>query len=167
MSGQTDRHGLPLLAAGQAQKEVSHNEALLAIDGLLHAAVEAVGLTTPPVAPEPGQAWIVGAGATGAWAGQDGALALHTVGGWRFFAARAGMLAWLPAESVFVRHDGSQWLAGDWPVAQLRVDGQRVVGARRPAITGPAGGGVVDTQARDIIEAILSALRAHGLIDAA
>ena len=40
----TDRFALPLLAAAQAQKEVTHNEALARVDALLHAVVVAVGL---------------------------------------------------------------------------------------------------------------------------
>ena len=74
MAEATTRHGLPLLQAGQAQKEVTHNEALVLLDLLAHPAVEGV-LATPPAAPTPGQGWIIGAGATGAWSGQDGALA--------------------------------------------------------------------------------------------
>ena len=78
------RLGLPLLAPGQAQKEMTHNEALAAIDLALAASVRAVGLDAPPLSPTPGESWIVGASPTGAWAGQAGALAGWTAGGWRF-----------------------------------------------------------------------------------
>ena len=48
MADGTDRLRLPLLTAGQAQKEVTHNEALLLLDLLVHASVQSAGLTSPP-----------------------------------------------------------------------------------------------------------------------
>nr|WP_295671716.1 hypothetical protein [Sphingomonas sp.] len=38
------------------------------------------------------------------------------------------------------------------------------MGARAPAISGAASGATIDVQARIAIDAILSALRGHGLI---
>jgi hypothetical protein len=77
------RLGLPFLAVGQAQKELTHNEALALIDLALHAGVEAVGTNVPPAAPVEGQAWIVGSAPSGAWTGRSQALAGWTPGGWR------------------------------------------------------------------------------------
>lgn len=116
MTEETARHRLPLLQAGQAQKEVTHNEALVLLDLLAHPAVEGVQ-AAPPASPPAGQCWIVGVGATGAWAGQDAALACQTSGGWRFLAAQAGMLVWNKASSAFVWFDGSQWRNEGGPVA--------------------------------------------------
>lgn len=116
MTEATYRHGLPLLQAGQAQKEVTHNEALVMLDLLAHPAVEEA-LASPPAEPQPGQAWLVQEGADGDWAGQDGALALWTAGGWRFAPARAGMLVWQKAAGGFMWFDGAQWRADGWPLA--------------------------------------------------
>ena len=165
MTEATHRHGLPLLQAGQAQKEVTHNEALVMLDLLAQPAVEDA-LASPPAGPQPGQAWIVGPGASGDWAGQDGALALWTTGGWRFAPARAGMLAWQRAAGVFVWFDGTEWRADGWPTAGLMVNGQRVVSTRGGAIAAPAGGATVDGEARATIGQILSVLKSHGLIAA-
>ena len=71
----TSRFALPLLAAGQADKELTHNEALACLDILLQPVVQAVGLTVPPPSPLPGQCWIVGPDATDAWARRAGDLA--------------------------------------------------------------------------------------------
>jgi hypothetical protein len=59
---------------------------------------------------------------------------------------------------------------GAWEVGALRggslvIDGLKVVGARAAAIDSPGGGTVVDAEARSAIDAILIALRQHGLIE--
>ncbi|MBJ7501800.1 MAG: DUF2793 domain-containing protein [Sphingopyxis sp.] len=74
----TPRLALPLLAVSQAQKEVTHNEALTLLDALLHAAVEAGPLAAPPASPVTGQCWLVDAVPTGAWAGNSHAIAIWT-----------------------------------------------------------------------------------------
>ena len=162
---QTDRLGLPLLAAGQAQKEVMHNEALARLDLVIQATVESADLTTPPVSPSPGACWIVASGGSGDWAGRDGALAGWTAGGWIFAMPEAGWRVWAVDRAGAIRFDGTDWI--DEPV---RADGfyvgdERVVGARRAAIPSPAGGTVQDVEARAAIADILSALRAHGLVE--
>lgn len=47
----------------------------------------------------------------------------------------------------------------------LLLDGIQVVGERRPAIASPSGGAPMDSEARSAIEAVLTALRQHGLIE--
>jgi len=64
---ETARWDLPLLFAGQAQKEVFHNEALVRMDMLMHARAESADLAEPPEMPDVGQCWIVANGAVGAW----------------------------------------------------------------------------------------------------
>lgn len=161
----TARFALPLLHAGQAQKELYHNEALLLADALVQPCVEALGRDAPPPDPVPGQCWIVGDSPEGAWAGSAGALALWSEGGWRFVAPREGMAVWVAGEELPARHVSGAWRLGRLTAAQLVVDGEQVVGPREAAIDEPDGGSVVDVEARAAIEAILLALRAHGLID--
>ena len=52
----TPRLTLPMLEPGQAQKEMSHNEALTRLDLAVQAAVTASGTNIPPDAPEFGAA---------------------------------------------------------------------------------------------------------------
>ena len=163
----TARFAMPLLHAGQAQKELFHNEALVLADGLLQPCVEALGVDIPPSTPVPGQCWIVGDSPTGAWAGSAGSLALWTAGGWRFAAPGEAMAAWFPADGLMARHVGGSWQVGRLTAAQLVVDGEQVVGPREPGIEEPDGGSVIDIEARVAVEAILATLRAHGLIDPA
>jgi Protein of unknown function (DUF2793) len=164
MADASARLALPFLAAGQAQKEITHNEALTVVDGLLQGALEGRSLAMPPATPQPGQLWLISAGAFAAWSGQAGKLGLWTAGGWRFLVPVAGMLLWSKADLVFGWFDGTAWHWGDWPVTAVKVAGQQVVGPAKPAISAPAGGSVIDSQGRTAITAILQALRDHGLI---
>ncbi|WP_313807012.1 DUF2793 domain-containing protein [Sphingobium sp.] len=162
----TMRWVLPQIFAGQAQKELFHNEALTRIDMLLHGAVESADEGTPPVSPAVGECWIVAADASGAWEGQDGGLACWTEGGWRFAAPRAGLVLWVADRGHAMEHDGANWRNSAVREDGFYVGGTRVVGPQAGAIASPAGGTTVDTEARSTLAAILSALRAHGLIAA-
>ena len=55
-------------------------------------------------------------------------------------------------------------MLGEVRGARLVVGGNQVVGAQAAAISGAASGATIDVQARIAINAILSALRGHGLI---
>ena len=90
---QTDRFGLPLLAAGQAQKEMTHNEALTMLDLAIALTVERDDLSAPPSSPGAGLCWIIADGASGEWSGREGQIAGWTDAGWRFLLPRAGMRA--------------------------------------------------------------------------
>jgi hypothetical protein len=160
---ETLRHALPLLAAGQAQKEITHNEALLAIDRKLHLAVLSMQVAMPPAAPAAGDAYIVPAGALGAWAGQSGRVASFDGFGWLLSAPVMGTLALVQDLGVFAFFDGL-WRADAWPVASLSVDGRSVLAAPAVAVAGPSGGGVVDSQCRQAVDALISALRSQGVI---
>lgn len=160
----TGRWALPLLEAGQAQKEMTHNEAVTLLDLLASASVVAVGTNAPPVGPVAGQCWTVGAVPTGDWAGHAQALVGWTAGGWRFLAPREGLTVWSAADGCPAVFAGGQWRVGRLAATELFVGGVRVVGARRSAIAGPTGGGMVDVEARAAIGAMLAALTAHGLI---
>ncbi len=160
----TDRLTLPLLSAAQAQKEVTHNEALALIDAAVHPVVVAVAPVTAPAAPNPGQCWIVGVGASGAWAGQEGKLAAWTVGGWRFATVPEGASAWSLADGCAARRTATGWSIGVLATQKVTVGGMQVLGARQSAISTPAGGAMVDGEARAAIAAVLAALRGHGLI---
>lgn len=167
MSDETSaRLALPFLQAAQGQKELTHNEALALLDIAVQPIVEAVGLTTPPTAPIPGQCWIVGVAPGSAWTGQAGALAGWTTGGWRFLAAFEGMSAWCRNDLCVVRHVAGEWEIGTLRAQRLMIDGVQAVGGRQPAIAAPSGGTVSDLSARQTIAEIIAALQHHGLISA-
>lgn len=160
----TARLVLPFLAAGQAQKEVTHNEALQRLDALVQPVAETADLAAPPSSPAPGQCWIVGTDATDSWAGHDGDIAQWTDGGWRFVRPLAGWRCHVADRGARMIHDGSAWRDDAVRADGLYVAGQRVVGPRKPMIAAPAGGSVIDSEARAVIAAILTTLQDHGLI---
>ncbi len=160
----TDRFALPLLHAGQAQKEISHNEALTAIDLLLHPSVLSAGIDSPPADPAPGEGWIVGDSPDGDWEDHPQAIASWTGGGWRFVAPREGLAVWLQDAGTVARYAGGAWEVGIVPCDRIMVGGVQVVGERADAIAAPSGGAIVDAEAREAIEMLLDALRTHGLI---
>ncbi|MFD1788051.1 DUF2793 domain-containing protein [Sphingomonas floccifaciens] len=148
MNETTPRLGMPLLAPGQAQKDLTHNEALALIDLMTQPTVVAIGRSDPPGAPSLGDCWVVGAAATGAWAGRENAIAGWTAGGWRFCAPRDGFVVHVAATG-----QRAMFLSGAW-----RND------LAPAAITDPSGGNVIDVQARTAIDQLLAALRGLHLI---
>lgn len=164
MSDTTARLRLPTLRAGQAQKELTHNEALALIDLLLHPAVTGFAVDSPPAAPEPGASWVVGPAPTGDWAGHTDSLAGWTEGGWRFVAPIEGMTVWIRERAIAACYAGGTWRIGEIAATRVSVDGARVLGPRQAGVPDPAGGDVIDIQARAALSALLAALRNHGLI---
>ena len=160
----TSRLALPLLQPGQAQKETTHNEALVLLDLTVQASVLAVGTNAPPASPSVGDAWIVGDAPTDGWIGQPRAIAGWTRGGWRFVTARDGMAVWSVADGQVVRFGGGVWKIGVLAGSRVTIGGVGVVGPQRTGIAEPSGGPTVDLAARTAIGAILDALRGHGLI---
>ena len=111
MSETTQNLGLPMVAAAQAQKHVTINEAFAALDGIVQLSVIDTDLPSPPGSPAEGDRYIVGASATGDWAGQEGRVAVYDGGAWVFRLPRVGWRAWVLDEGREIHHDGTGWLA--------------------------------------------------------
>jgi hypothetical protein len=101
--------GLPYLIAAQAQKHITHNEALRILDTLVHLAVLDRHLATPPGAPSEGQRWIVAASPTGAWAGHATHIAAWQDGAWQFSVPKVGWLAYVIDEGALLAWSGTVW----------------------------------------------------------
>lgn len=164
MSESTARYNLPLLVPGQAHKEVVHNEALLRLDALVGATVQAI-LNLPPSEPGIGLSWVVGQTPSGAWQQHAGEIAYWQEGGWTFLPPSPGFIAWSQEHGSHITFDGTAWRADAWPVRSIEVGGKAVISARQESILSPNGGTVVDTEARTAVSAILVAMRSHGLIE--
>ncbi len=101
---------LPYIAAAQAQKHVTHNEAIRALDAIVQLSVLDQDLATPPASPTDGDRYIVAASATGAWAGHETEIAAYQDGAWMFYAPKEGWLAWVADEDKLYGWDGTAWV---------------------------------------------------------
>ena len=101
--------GLPFIQPGQAQKHVTHNEAIQTLDILVQMTAEEIGAITPPSTPVDGTLFVLGAGATGDWAGQDGMLAARMPEGWFFLAPVSGWRIWNRGDGRLYVFDGIAW----------------------------------------------------------
>ena len=138
----TARHALPNLYVGQAQKEITHNEALARIDALLHPVVED-SVANPPIgltAASDGLCWLISASATGVWSGRSGQIARWSGGSWRYINAVEGMVILHKSQGVRLFYIGGGWFAPQ-PIAN------------------PVSGSVIDVEARAAIISILAYLR--------
>ncbi len=147
MIDQTNRLGLPLLFSGQAQKEVTHNEALFLIDGATQPDVEGVSATpiTNLAETDQGKSWLVGSNPQASWSDQANNIAIWNGGSWRFIRAKEGMLLFRRDISQFSIYKNAAWFTA-------------------ATISGPTGGSVIDIEARAKINAILGILRNFKLI---
>lgn len=141
----TPRFSLPLLFTGQAQKEFFVNEAHALIDVLLHSSIEGTA-SNPPTDPIEGECWLVGAAATGEWSGHEGSLAFCYGDTWRYLAPTDGMRVFDRSARQVRLFDGA-WKAAAVPIT-------------------PTGGATVDSEARQTIEGLISALRNQGILPA-
>ena len=160
----TARFALPLLSTGQAQKEVTHNEAVQALESMIQPLVEGGPTNAPPASSDIGSQYLVGQSPSGAWVERAGAIATWTSGGWRFVTPIEGLTACDRAAGHSWRYLSGNWQPGIMDALEVRVAGQKVVGERRNAIANPVGGATADLEARAAINAILDALRGHGLL---
>lgn len=101
--------GLPMIAANQAQKHITHNEALLLLDAAIQLSVISRTLANPPAAPSEGDRYLLPASPAAGWAGQAGKLAVFQGGGWVFLTPRKGWCMWVEAEAKLLAFDGSTW----------------------------------------------------------
>lgn len=108
MTDTTPRLALPYILPSQAQKHVTHNEALAVLDAVTQMVIED-SLATPPASPSEGNAYWILKDPTGAWAGHDDTLAVWQDGIWTFLRPKAGWLAFFRSSSRVLSYNGSRW----------------------------------------------------------
>lgn len=138
----TENFALPLLFAGQAQKEPSINHAFSVLDALLAGGV-VDSLLSPPVSPNEGSVYRVLENAEGEWDGRDDDLALWIGGAWEFLSPKSGMRVYDQAARTQMMFDNG------WQIAAEPIE--------------PSGGSTVDVEARAAITQLIDALRTAGL----
>jgi hypothetical protein len=106
---QTPNLLLPYILEAQAQKHVTHNEAIRALDALVQLIMTSQSLTAPPATPLEGERYIIANGATGVWAGKDNQIAAWQDGAWAYYIAQNGWRAWISDQALMVYFDGTDW----------------------------------------------------------
>lgn len=169
---ETSQFNLPLLSGSQAQKSVTVNEALSILDAVAQLRVVNATTMDPPLGANDGDAYLVPIGATGAWFGEDGNLAIHANGGWRFVAPKAGWHAFNMDTGTSQLFDGTDWLpstlaatpsgtATEYEIVELDFDITSGTALTTPPMI-PANGQVVGVTGR-VIEAITGTLTSWSL----
>lgn len=135
--------GIPLVIAQQNQPEIPHNTALMLLQAINMNVINST-TTTPPGSPSDGDAYIVAATATGAWAGREDHVAVFYGSSWYFLpgedsagtpiavgAAHEGMRVYdlnLGLERIW---DGSAWQNGVGLSALSTAGGVTLIGGFR------------------------------------
>ena len=147
----TPNLALPYLAAAQAQKHVTVNEALDALDGLVQLSVISTGLTAPPGSAADGDRYIVASGATGAWVGWDASVAQYSGGVWLRLVPQTGWITWDVSASELLVWTGSAWTGLDVAMSLLtRAPSVRVA-------AGPAGSATDMVVAEELLSSLSGA----------
>lgn len=108
MSTITPKLGLPYLSVNQAQKEVTHNQALDFMDFFIQPVVVS-RIAAPPTGVE-GNAYIVIATATGSWVGKEGKVARYINGTWAYYNPFEGLGVWSVTDAKdYIYHSGA-WI---------------------------------------------------------
>jgi HK97 family phage major capsid protein len=160
----TERAETSILRDPYSKKPYVYFYATLLLDLLVQPAAAAAPSNDPPTQPTPGSLHICGSAPTGAWSGKAHALALATEAGWRFLMPFEGQRITMLGsglERVFLE---GAWSLGVVRATEVRIADKAVVSAQQPAIDAASGGAIVDLEARRALDAVLGALRAHGLI---
>lgn len=100
---------LPYLMPSQAQKHVTHNEALRMLDAIVHLSVLDRTLATPPLEPADGARYLIPSAPTGDWQHHEGEIAAFQDGAWAFFTPLAGWLCFVANERTLLVFDGATW----------------------------------------------------------
>lgn len=147
---ETPRLALPLLAAGQSQKDVTHNDALLALDRMVALVVASRSTPAPPASPTAGECHIVPTTGSAAWGHPAGTLMHWQGSAWLAQTPRDGQMALVADDALWLVH------AGGWKLLR------RVDPSAAPAM--PSGGATVDSEARSAFAALVTALQQQGLL---
>ena len=102
--------GLPFIDGAQAQKHVTHNEALRILDTHIHAHALRRDLLEPPSNPQEGDAYVIADNATGVWLGHDNQYVVFQDGAWAYNTIKTGFVVWVISDDVLSIWDGTQWV---------------------------------------------------------
>jgi len=101
---------LPYLAPAQAQKHVTHNEALRQLDAIVQLSVLAIA-NEPPAEPQNGNCYVVGADPQNGFADKANHIAAFQDEAWVFLAPNIGWRSYVQDTADFRIFNGTEWQA--------------------------------------------------------
>ncbi len=138
---QTSKLQLPYILTAQAQKEVTHNDALNLLDMFTRPVVQEVNVNTPPSSPTVGDCYIVGDAPTDDFIGQENSITCYTQNGWLFASAFKWLDVVNAADQTRYVFDGSAWV----PFGLIMQDNGEYLRVERLAETVTLSGASIDT----------------------
>ena len=138
----TPTFALPLLFAGQAQKEFFINQSSSMIDSLMMKCIDN-SIASPPNEPVEGATYRIATSAQGDWSDHEDEVAIFVGGAWVYVPPFDGMTLFDRTLGAFL-HYQSGWQAAEEPIEAT-------------------GGSTVDVEARQMINELVEALRKVGI----
>ena len=108
MADRTTNLEMPFILPSQAQKHVTHNEALLVLDTMVQLTI-AEDRADPPPNPRNGTCFLVAQAASGDWSGKEGQIAAWQDGGWTFHQPLSGWRAWFATTGALKVFWENEW----------------------------------------------------------
>ena len=102
---------LPYLLPNQAQKHVTMNESLRALDAIVQLSVISISETSPPDDPSEGDRYVVADPVAGDCSGTVGQVAAFQDGSWTFHVPQIGWTAWVEQSAQLFVFEGEGWTA--------------------------------------------------------
>jgi hypothetical protein len=117
----TPRLSLPYLAAGQAHKHLTLNEAMARLDGLVAASVESRTLAAQPAQPADGASYLLPANAAGVdWSGRSaGTMMRRDAGAWVVAPVTDGLLVHVKDEGRLLVRNAGSWTPLEALISEL------------------------------------------------
>lgn len=100
---------LPYIAPSQAQKHVTHNEAIRMLDTIVMLSVKSQTLVTPPNSPNEGDRFIIADAPQGIWAGHANDIVTWVDNNWDFSPPKEGWLCWDEDDKKLVIFSNNVW----------------------------------------------------------
>jgi hypothetical protein len=82
------------------------------LGAVVRISVKGRDLGAPPANPVDGERYLIPAGATGAWAGRAGQIAVRIAGAWEFYSPKVGWLCFIEDEAVLSVYKAAGWSPG-------------------------------------------------------
>lgn len=106
----TPKLQLPELSVDQSQKEPTHNEALRRLDVLVQPVAISRLVNDPPLSPDEGDTYLVGAAPTGMWSSHATEVAFFMGSAWMFVTPSQGWRYQVADEDIPVQYAGGVWI---------------------------------------------------------